>query len=87
MLVGVATRGPYEIGQAGGSVEYHHEEAGAGWLQRFEDQFPKFVWLNPEPEGLWQYRQSVTIIKQIMGQRMYPITMEGLERAMQMLSK
>jgi uncharacterized protein with von Willebrand factor type A (vWA) domain len=78
---------PYEIVQAGGSVEYHNEEAGAVWLQRFAHQFPKFVWLNPEPEGLWQYRQSVTIIKQIMGQRMYPITMEGLERAMQMLSK
>jgi uncharacterized protein with von Willebrand factor type A (vWA) domain len=87
IFVGDATMSPYEIVQAGGSVEYHNEEAGAIWLQRFAHQFPKFVWLNPEPEGLWQYRQSVTIIKQIMGQRMYPITMEGLERAMQMLSK
>jgi uncharacterized protein with von Willebrand factor type A (vWA) domain len=87
IFVGDATMSPYEIVQAGGSVEYHNEEAGAVWLQRFAHQFPKFVWLNPEPEGLWQYRQSVTIIKQIMGQRMYPITMEGLERAMQMLSK
>ena len=87
IFVGDATMSPYEIVQAGGSVEYHNEEAGAVWLQRFAHQFPKFVWLNPEPEGLWQYRQSITIIKQIMGQRMYPITMEGLERAMQMLSK
>jgi uncharacterized protein with von Willebrand factor type A (vWA) domain len=87
IFVGDATMSPYEIVQAGGSVEYHNEEAGAVWLQRFANQFPKFVWLNPEPEGLWQYRQSITIIKQIMGQRMYPITMEGLERAMQMLSK
>jgi uncharacterized protein with von Willebrand factor type A (vWA) domain len=87
IFVGDATMSPYEIVQPGGSVEYHNEEAGAVWLQRFAHQFPKFVWLNPEPEGLWQYRQSITIIKQIMGQRMYPITMEGLERAMQMLSK
>ena len=87
IFVGDATMSPYEIVQAGGSVEYHNEEAGAVWLQRFAHQFPKFVWLNPEPEGLWQYRQSITIIKQIMGQRMYPITMEGMERAMQMLSK
>jgi uncharacterized protein with von Willebrand factor type A (vWA) domain len=45
------------------------------------------VWLNPEPEALWQYRQSIAIIRQLMSERMYPITMDGLERAMQMLSK
>ncbi len=87
IFVGDATMSPYEIVQPGGSVEYHNEEAGAVWLQRFVHQFPKFVWLNPEPEGLWQYRQSIAIIKQLMGNRMYPVTMEGLERAMQMLSK
>ena len=73
--------------QPGGSVEYNNEEAGGVWLQRFTHHFPKFIWLNPEPEGLWQYRQSIAIIRQIMGNRMYPITLEGLERAMQMLSK
>jgi uncharacterized protein len=87
IFVGDATMSPYEVVQPGGSVEYHNEEAGAVWLQRFVHQFPKFVWLNPEPEGLWQYRQSIAIIRQIMGNRMYPVTMEGLERAMQMLSK
>ena len=87
IFVGDATMSPYEVVQPGGSVEYHNEEAGAVWLQRLVHQFPKFVWLNPEPEGLWQYRQSIAIIKQIMGNRMYPVTMEGLERAMQMLSK
>ena len=87
IFVGDATMSPYEIVQAGGSVEYHNEEAGAVWLQRFIHQFPKFVWLNPEPEGLWQYRQSISIIKQITSNRMYPITMEGLDRAMQMLVK
>ena len=87
IFVGDATMSPYEVVQPGGSVEYHNEEAGAVWLQRFVHQFPKFVWLNPEPEGLWQYRQSIAIIKQLMANRMYPVTMEGLERAMQMLSK
>ncbi len=87
IFVGDATMSPYEIVQPGGSVEYHNEEAGAVWLQRFVHQFPKFIWLNPEPEGLWQYRQSITIIRQLMANRMYPVTMDGLERAMQMLSK
>jgi len=87
IFVGDATMSPYEVVQSGGSVEHHNEEAGAVWLQRLVHQFPKFVWLNPEPEGLWQYRQSIAIIKQLMGNRMYPVTMDGLERAMQMLSK
>jgi uncharacterized protein with von Willebrand factor type A (vWA) domain len=87
IFVGDATMSPYEIVQPGGSVEYHNEEAGAVWLQRFAQQFPKCVWLNPEPEQLWQYRQSIAIIRQLMSDRMYPITMDGLERAMQMLSK
>lgn len=87
IFVGDATMSPYEVVQPGGSVEYHNEEAGAVWLQRFAQQFPKCVWLNPEPEQLWQYRQSIAIIRQLMSERMYPITMDGLERAMQMLSK
>ncbi len=87
IFVGDATMSPYEIVQPGGSVEYNNEEAGGVWLQRFTHHFPKFIWLNPEPEGLWQYRQSIAIIRQIMGNRMYPITLEWVERAMQMLSK
>jgi len=87
IFVGDATMSPYEIVQPGGSVEYNNEEAGAVWIQRFTQQFSKYVWLNPEPEGLWQYRQSITIIRQLMSDRMYPITMEGLDRAMQWLSK
>lgn len=87
IFVGDATMSPYEIVQPGGSVEYNNEEAGAVWLQRFAHQFPKYVWLNPEPEGLWTYRQSIAIIRQLMSDRMYPVTMEGLDRAMQVLSK
>ena len=87
ILVGDATMSPYEILQPGGSVEYNNEEAGAVWLQRFTAAFPKFIWLNPEPEGLWQYRQSIAIVRQLMNERMFPVTIEGLERGMRMLSK
>lgn len=87
ILVGDATMSPYEILQSGGSVEYNNEEAGAVWLQRFTSTFPKYIWLNPEPEGLWQYRQSIAIIRQIMNNRMFPLTIDGLERAMRLLSK
>ncbi len=87
IFVGDATMSPYEILQAGGSVEYNNEEAGAVWLQRLTETFPKYVWLNPEPEALWSYRQSVSIVKQLMHTRMVPLTIEGLERGMRLLSK
>jgi uncharacterized protein with von Willebrand factor type A (vWA) domain len=87
IFVGDATMSPYEVLQPGGSVEYNNEEAGSEWLTRFTNTFPKFVWLNPEPEGLWQYRQSITVIRQLMHNRMFPVTIEGLERAMRLLSK
>jgi uncharacterized protein len=87
IFVGDATMSPYEVLAPGGSVEYHNEEAGADWLARFCNAFPKFAWLNPEPESLWQYRQSIAVIRQIMNNRMFPVTIEGLERAMRLLSK
>ena len=87
IFVGDATMSPYEVLAPGGSVEYNNEEAGAVWLARFCNTFPKFAWLNPEPESLWQYRQSIAAIRQIMNNRMFPITLDGLERAMRLLSK
>jgi uncharacterized protein with von Willebrand factor type A (vWA) domain len=87
IFVGDATMSPYEVLQAGGSVEYNNAEPGAVWLRRLADHFPHHVWLNPEPEGLWEYRQSVSIIRQLLGARMYPLTLAGLERAMRLLSK
>jgi len=87
ILVGDATMSPYEILQPGGSVEYNNEEAGAAWLRRLVERFPKFAWLNPEPEGVWEYRQSIAVIRQVMQNRMYPVTLQGLERAMRELSK
>ncbi len=87
IFVGDATMSPYEILQPGGSVEHNNPEAGAVWLQRFTQHFPKHVWINPEPEGLWQYRQSISVVRQLLGERMYPLTLEGLTRAMRTLSK
>jgi uncharacterized protein len=87
VFVGDATMSPYEILQPGGSVEYNNEEPGAEWLQRLTHAFPKFAWINPEPQGVWQYRQSISIIGQLMNQRMFPLTLAGLEGAMRLLSK
>ncbi len=87
IFVGDATMSPYEILQPGGSVEYNNEEAGAEWMQRLTHAFPKFAWINPEPQGVWQYRQSIAVIQQLVSHRMYPLTLRGLEDAMRMLSK
>ena len=86
ILIGDATMSPYEILQPGGSVEYHNQEAGAQWLGRLLQAFPQHAWINPEPQGVWQYRQSIALIAQLLGQRMYPMTLAGLEQAMRKLS-
>jgi uncharacterized protein with von Willebrand factor type A (vWA) domain len=87
VFVGDATMSPYEILQPGGSIEYSNDEAGVVWMKRMLEIYPKAAWLNPEPEEIWPYRQSVGIMKEIMGGRMYPTTIEGLERAMRALAK
>ena len=87
IFVGDATMSPYEILQPGGSVEYNNEEAGVEWLQRLTKAFPKFAWINPEPQGVWQYRQSISVVQQIVSQRMYPLTIKGIEDAMRLLTK
>lgn len=87
VIVGDATMSPYEIVHPGGSVEHNNKEPGATWLQRLLENWPRAAWLNPEPEGYWQYRQSIDIIRQIMHGHMYGVTVDGLVRAMQYLSK
>jgi len=87
VFVGDATMSPYEILQPGGSVEYHNEETGAEWLQRLVHAFPHHAWINPEPQGLWGYRQSIAMVQQLVGQRMFPLTVQGLEASMRILSK
>ena len=87
IFVGDATMSPYEILQPGGSIEYFNEEPGAVWIKRVTEIYPKCVWLNPEPEEIWSYRQSIGIVKELMNGRMYPTTLNGLERAMKLLAK
>jgi uncharacterized protein with von Willebrand factor type A (vWA) domain len=78
---------PYEILHPHGSVEHMNAEPGAAWLRRLLDAWPAAAWLNPEPEQLWPYRQSIGVIRQLMGERMYPLTPAGLETAVRRLSK
>lgn len=87
IFVGDATMSPYEILQAGGSIEYFNEEPGAVWLKRVTDVYQRCVWLNPEPKEIWGYRQSVSIIRELMKDRMFPTTIAGLEDAMKLLAK
>jgi uncharacterized protein with von Willebrand factor type A (vWA) domain len=87
IFVGDATMSPYEILSPNGSVEFNNKESGATWINRLLGHFPKFAWLNPEPESVWQYRQSIDIMKNLMKDRMYPVTINGLETAMKQLSK
>ena len=87
IFVGDATMSPYEILQPGGSVEYNNPEAGAVWLERLTHAFPQFAWINPEPQGVWQYRHSISIIQQLLHNQMYPLTVRGLEDAMRLLSR
>ncbi|PHY05889.1 MAG: hypothetical protein CK528_12185 [Alcaligenaceae bacterium] len=87
IFVGDATMSPYEILQPGGSVEHYNKEPGAEWLQRMITTWPKAVWLNPEPQASWQYRQSIALIRNIVQNKMFPVTVSGIEQAMRLLSK
>ena len=81
VFVGDAAMSPYEIAMAGGSVEHWNEEAGQVWLNRILDHFPKVAWLNPVPQAQWGYTQSNAMIRQIFSDRMYPLTLEGIDQA------
>lgn len=86
IFVGDATMGPYEIDYPGGSVEHWNQEPGRVWLERLLAQFPKAVWLNPQPTQWWQHYHSISIIQQIMQKRMYPLTLDGLSNAIKTLT-
>jgi uncharacterized protein with von Willebrand factor type A (vWA) domain len=87
ILVGDATMSPYEILQPGGSVDHWNKEAGAVWIQRLGAQFPRLVWLNPEPVDRWDYTPSVRITRELIGERMFPVTIAGLDRAIDALRR
>lgn len=81
IIVGDATMSPYEISAPGGSVEHWNEEAGATWLGRVLEKFPHAAWLNPEPEAYWSRVPSVKLAHDLMQQRMYALTVNGIGKA------
>jgi uncharacterized protein len=85
IVVGDASMSPYEIVAPGGSVEHFNEETGAIWMERVDRTYPACVWLNPVAEKDWEYTQSIRIMRQLMGGRMYPLTLDGLDKAMREL--
>jgi len=87
VFVGDATMAPYEITHAGGSVEHWNEEPGAAWMERFDEIYDKVIWLNPTPQETWEYSSSVMMTQDLVGGKMYPLTIKGLEEGMSELSK
>src|SRR5712691_2419634 len=85
IFVGDASMSPYEIMAPGGSVEHYNEETGAVWMERVTRTYPACVWLNPVAEKEWDYTQSIHLMRQLVGGRMYPLTLEGLDKAMREL--
>jgi uncharacterized protein with von Willebrand factor type A (vWA) domain len=87
IFIGDAAMSPYEVNSVGGSVEHWNDEPGAVWFQRIKETYEKVVWINPEPEKAWQMTTSTQWIKQLNDHHMYPLTLDGIERAMRYLSK
>lgn len=87
IFVGDATMAPYEITHVGGSIEHYNEEAGALWLQRLQETFENMVWINPTPKDFWEHSYSIEIVKELMEDRMFPLSVKGLEDAMALLTK
>jgi uncharacterized protein with von Willebrand factor type A (vWA) domain len=85
IIVGDATMSPYEIVSKGGSVEHYNDETGLAWLQRIKEHFDSVVWLNPSAERGWNYFESINIIREVFDHRMFPLTVEGLTKAMKAL--
>ncbi|MDO8268933.1 MAG: VWA domain-containing protein [Moraxellaceae bacterium] len=87
IFVGDASMSPYEVMAVGGSVEHFNEEPGAVWMKRLTNHFQKVIWLNPEPERLWNGTQSIVMARDLVEQRMHPLTLKGIEAGMKYLSK
>lgn len=87
IFVGDASMSPYEIAYPGGSVEHWNEEPGSAWVQRLLDTYQSAIWLNPEPEQHWRYTQSTQMVQELVEGRMFPLTIDGLERGMKLLAR
>ena len=87
IFVGDAAMSPYELVQPGGSVEYTNDEPGVTWLKRLIAAYRHAIWLNPEPERTWQYTRSTQMVLELLGPRMFPLTLDGLQRGIAALRK
>lgn len=87
IFVGDATMAPYEITHIGGSIEHYNEEAGAVWIKRVTDAYDHMIWINPTPKDYWEHSYSIEIVKELLEDRMFPLTVKGLEEAMTLLTK
>ena len=85
IFVGDASMSPFELTHPGGSVEHWNEEPGLTWLQRFAATYPKAVWLNPGPEKYWSHSPSISLVSRTLEGRMFPLTLDGIDRAMREL--
>jgi uncharacterized protein with von Willebrand factor type A (vWA) domain len=87
IFVGDAEMSPYEVTYPGGSVEYLNDESGETWLSRTLGTYANAIWLNPVPREYWDRIASTTVIRQIFSDRMFPLTIEGIDHAMRELNK
>ena len=87
IFVGDASMSPYEILMQGGSVEHWNDEPGSAWLARLTSHYRRSAWLNPTPEESWHHTQSIGIVRQAMENRMFPLTLAGLEAMTKELSR
>ena len=87
IFVGDATMAPYEITHVGGSIEHYNEEAGAVWVKRLADVFGHMVWINPTPKDYWEHSYSIETVRELLDDRMFPLSVKGLEEAMTLLTK
>ncbi len=87
IFVGDATMAPYEITHAGGSIEHYNEEAGSVWLQRVAENFDHMVWINPTKKEYWEHSYSIEVVRELLEDRMFPLSVKGLEEAMALLTK
>ena len=87
IFVGDATMAPYEVTHVGGSIEHYNDEAGAVWIKRLTDVFDNIVWINPTPEEYWEHSYSIQVVRELVEDRMFPLSVKGLEEAMTLLTK
>lgn len=87
IFVGDATMAPYEVTHVGGSIEHYNEEAGSVWIQRLTDVYDDMVWINPTPKDYWEHSYSIEVVRELIDDRMFPLSVKGLEQAMATLTK